>query len=136
MSVTVDHIGSPPPPHNRSAFRNALGPRGSAAISMPAALGSDVLAVLKVRLMVGPVVAHRLRPCRWTFLTGPPIAVRDQVKAEPARHQVELSAATNLSVATTEPGQVRWIEPVIAGRALPPWSAVVAAIRTVAAAHG
>ena len=104
-----------------------------AAVTMPARLGADVLAVLRMRMIAGPVFVTERDHLRWTFLAGPSIALRRHVYAELAQWQVGLADIDAPFLAALSTQVVAWIEPQSPGRELPPWSSVIATVRAVRA---
>lgn len=118
----------------------ALPGTGIAAVTMPAALGAAVRHELGVALQCPPVVTDP-EGLLWTFLTGPPVALRPGVAAQLAGARVTV-AARDSSVTiptlptrtspTTPAGRLntrawRWVEPPV--RTLPPAYPVIAVIR-------
>ena len=86
-------------------------------ITMPAALGERVLTALKVAMLAGPVLCQG---DRWAFLTGEGHRLPPRVVAELAALGVRLDDSA-------QPGG--WTD---TDRQTPPWTAVIATIRTVA----
>jgi hypothetical protein len=129
------------------------------AVTMPIALGHQVLAGLRVRLQSGPVVEH-LRSQRWIFLTGPGHALADSMNADllrlrpsvpslrdPGSYQL-LTELLKLGTSIASPGDYvvlpspqdeqlgrqHWVHNLKPLSDLPPQSAVIATTRAVAAA--
>ncbi|MGH3623923.1 MAG: hypothetical protein ACRDQ5_19385 [Sciscionella sp.] len=105
------------------------------AVELPAGIGAEVQHYLTVRLLAGPVIALPGTPHRWLLLTA---SVAD---AAPV-HLIRLRARGALThrcgtlvplpPSRLESGVVRWqVPPSLDGPSLPPFTAVVAAIRTV-----
>lgn len=101
------------------------------AIGMRAGLGAEVNSMLSMAMLAGPVLAYRGTPERWIFLTAPATSTSTAVLADlvrlgvslfPMGSLIALPCAENLETA-------RWIDRPVPGRPLPPWQAVVAAVR-------
>jgi hypothetical protein len=104
------------------------------AVTMPAALGEQVLAELHIAMMAGPVIAGP-NGTWWTFLTQPATASRPEIAAELHAVKVCLTprgAHAILPTADDNNGAWRWIAPPQHSSTLPPWSAVIAVTRRVA----
>ncbi len=95
---------------------------GTDVVTMPAALGAQVLAALRMAMLAGPVFSEQ---GRWGFVTGEGHGLPAPVVAELAA----LGVRPGEPVAATD---VRWVHRPGADRPVPPWTAVIATIRTVA----
>ena len=105
------------------------------AITMPSTLGLTVLTELNIAMMAGPVTAG-LHGTWWTFLTQPATTARRDVATELHALKVHLTPPGAHAVLPTRldsGGAWRWITPPQPSRSLPPWSAVVAVTRRLAA---
>ncbi|AHH96957.1 hypothetical protein GCM10010174_73840 [Kutzneria viridogrisea] len=109
------------------------------AITVPAELGVRTQRVLCLRMLAGPVL---LLPTGsgttgpdWLFLTGPAQALRHRTIVELGRigarfHQ--RSTFVPLPPTRVNGSEVRWSTSPVSGRELPPWAAVIAALRSAA----
>lgn len=105
------------------------------AVELPAGIGAEVQHHLTVRLLAGPVIALPGTPHRWLLLTG---SADDCVPVNLIRLRAR-GALTHrcgtlvpLPPSCLESGVVSWqVLPSLDGPSLPPFTAVVAAIRTV-----
>lgn len=114
--------------------------RAMDAVVLPARLGDRVLAELRFAMLDGPVAAAP--GGQWmTFLTAP-AAVPNPFISYELRRALELRRARmqlmprggqvvlpRPAVAHDDPREWRWVEAPRPGRPLPPWCAVVAAVK-------
>lgn len=103
------------------------------AITMPAALGRNVLAELRLTMLAGPVIAGP-GGAWWTLLTEPATAPPPELPTDLHAHKVHLTppgAHVIIPSLTESTGSSRWIEPPQPRHPLPPWSAVIGATRRV-----
>lgn len=101
------------------------------AVTMPAALGGEVLAQLRIAMLSGPVINNV--DGRWTFLTTPEASPRSDVPVDLDAHDVRFTPRGE-QVAIPEPSgdePPQWIQRPRARGPLPPWPAVVATTRRV-----
>ena len=108
------------------------------AVEMPAGVGGEVQHYLAVRMLAGPVVV--LPSGRWLILTGSADEASQvnliRLRARGALTH-RLGTLVPLPPSRIDGGGVRWLGEVPAGRpALPPFSAVVAALRAVTETAG
>lgn len=105
------------------------------AVELPAAIGAEVQHYLAMRLLAGPVITLSCTPSRWLLLTEsaddttPVNVVRLR-----ARGGIVHASGTlvPLPPSRLESGAVVWhVPPSIDGPNLPPFSAVVGAVRAV-----
>ncbi|MFC0439254.1 hypothetical protein [Kutzneria buriramensis] len=101
------------------------------AIGMRAGLGAEVNSMLSMAMLSGPVVAYSGHPDRWIFLTAPATSTSNTVLADLVRLGVSLFPMGSLIAlpCTENIETARWINHPVPGRPLPPWQAVVAAVR-------
>ncbi len=104
---------------------------GVGAVELPAGRGGEVIAVLRGRDMLGPVLALPGRRVRWVFLTAPddPGAAASSAPMAGVRLRTSGPDAVALPPTVTAYGPVRWlVAPPAAGVArLPRLRAVLAA---------
>ncbi len=110
------------------------------AVELPAVLGVEVQHYLGVRLLAGPVIALPGEPSRWLLLTesADMAAPVNGVRLRAQGGQVHgAGALVPLPPSRLELGDVAWrVSPAPDGPSLPPFNAVVAAVRTVTEAPG
>ncbi|HEY0494752.1 MAG TPA: hypothetical protein VGD48_03350 [Kutzneria sp.] len=101
------------------------------AIGMRAGLGAEVNSMLSMAMLSGPVVAYAGTPERWIFLTGPATSTSNSVLADLVRLGVGLFPMGSLIAlpCAENAGTARWIDRPVPNKPLPPWQAVVAAVR-------
>ncbi len=104
------------------------------AVTMPAGLGRQVLAGLRVRMLAGPVI-DRPTTARWTFITGPGHELGQTASAELLRLRVSVAlVGDELALPSAEDdelGLLRWENPP-SRNDFPPQSAVIATTRAIA----
>jgi hypothetical protein len=120
----------------RAGNRLLLAPNDHvSAVELPAALGAKVQHCLTVRLLAGPVIMLPGEPGRWLLLTesADEAAPVNGVRLHAQGGQVHCSGSLiPLPPSRLESGAVVWqARPSPEGPILPPFSAVVAAVRTV-----
>jgi hypothetical protein len=120
----------------RAGDRLLLAPNDRiSAVELPAELGAEVQRYLGVRLLAGPVIALPGAPSRWVLLTesADTAAPVNGVRLRARGGQVHGSGAlVPLPPSRLESGDVVWrVSPSPDGTSLPPFNAVVAAVRTV-----
>ena len=101
------------------------------AIGMRAGLGAEVNAMLSMAMLTGPVLAYSGNPERWIFLTDSATTTSTAVLADLVRLGVSLfPMGSLLALPSAETaGLTRWVNRPVPSRPLPPWQAVVAAVR-------
>jgi hypothetical protein len=101
------------------------------AIGMRAGLGAEVSSMLSMAMLSGPIVAYAGSPERWVFLTAPATSTSNTVLADLVRLGVGLFPMGSLIALPCNEnlGTARWINRPVPARPLPPWQAVVAAVR-------
>jgi hypothetical protein len=101
------------------------------AIGMRAGLGAEVNSMLSMAMLSGPVLAYSGTPERWVFLTAPVTTTSNTVLADLVRLGVSLFPMGSLIAlpCTENLATARWVNRPAPGRPLPPWQAVVAAVR-------
>jgi hypothetical protein len=101
------------------------------AIGMRAGLGAEVNSMLSMAMLSGPVIAYAGTPERWIFLTAPATSTSNAVLADLVRLGVSLFPMGSLVALPCNEnlGTARWINRPVPSRSLPPWQAVVAAVR-------
>jgi hypothetical protein len=103
------------------------------AIVMRAELGIETQLLLSMQMLAGPVVALPGAYPDWVFLTGPASSISTRSLTALSRLGVRLKkpgAFIPLPPSRLDGGVVRWSSGPTVGRELPPWTAVVAAIRS------
>lgn len=110
-----------------------LMPTGSVTdvLVMPAALGRQVLAELRISMLAGPVTAEP-GGRRWTFFTAPAAHCRDELAGELSHLDVQVlpaGALVTLPLTLDGAGAHPWVSRPVGPRRLPPWSAVVSTTR-------
>lgn len=110
------------------------------AVELPAALGGEVQHYLTVRMLAGPVIALPGAPRRWLLLTqsadesAPVNLVRLRGRGALVHR---CGTLVPLPPSRLESGVVSWqVPPSLDGPSLPPFTAVVAATRTVTETAG
>jgi hypothetical protein len=103
-------------------------------VTMPGALGEQVLTELQLSMSAGPVVADPSGGS-WTFLTQPTSCC--ELPAELHQAGLRPGRPGACAIIPTSPGETgqdtwRWIERPRTGRALPPWSVVIDTVRRIA----
>ncbi|MEY7972578.1 hypothetical protein AB8O38_11325 [Saccharomonospora xinjiangensis] len=105
------------------------------AVELPAAIGAEVQHYLTVRMLAGPVIALPGVPRRWLLLTesadesAPVNLVRLRARGA-LTHRC--GTLVPLPPSRLESGVVTWqVPPSLDGPSLPPFTAVVAAVRAV-----
>jgi hypothetical protein len=104
------------------------------SVTMPAALGQQVLVQLRIAMLDGPVLAS-VGGERWTFLTTPEAPPVPAVPTELDAYGVCFTPRGALVVIPgpgSGEGSPHWIEAPRARNAQPPWPAVIATARRVA----
>ncbi|UMP06821.1 bifunctional DNA primase/polymerase [Amycolatopsis sp. EV170708-02-1] len=97
-------------------------------------LGEDALSLLAMRMIAGPVVSLPGANC--AFLTGPACHLCDATTADLERLDVRLpdkGFLIPLPPSKSGDDAVRWLSGPKPTRPLPPWTAVIGALRTSAA---
>lgn len=110
------------------------------AVEMAAEIGEEVAHYLNVRLLGGPVVTLPATPHRWLLLTGSADEASQvnliRLRARGALTH-RLGTLVPLPPSRIDGGGVRWLDGVPAAKPfLPPYSAVVAALRAVTETAG
>lgn len=103
------------------------------AIVMRAEVGIETQSLLSVQMLAGPVIALPGDFADWVFLTGPASSISTRTLTVLSRLGVRLKKPGTfvpLPPSRLDSGVVRWSSGPTVGRELPPWSAVVAAIRS------
>jgi hypothetical protein len=101
------------------------------AIGMRAGLAAEVNSMLSMAMLAGPVLAYSGAPERWIYLTAPATSTSNAVLADLVRLGVSLFPVGSLIALPCAENRdtARWINHPLPGRPLPPWQAVVAAVR-------
>lgn len=105
------------------------------AVTMPATLGSEVLADLQLMMLAGPVIATPDNST-WMFFTEPVNGSAREVPAELLDLQVHLipeGAHVVIPTRVDSDSSLRWIKPPQPHRPSPPWSVIIGVARRVAA---
>lgn len=103
------------------------------AIVMRAEIGIATQSLLSVQMLAGPVIALPGETSDWVFLTGPASSISTKTLAVLSRLGVRLKQSgvfVPLPPSRVDGGVVQWSSGPTVGRDLPPWTAVVAAIRS------
>lgn len=103
-------------------------------LRMRAGLGAEVQWWLRLRMLAGPVLAVPGKRTEWTFLTQP---VTDEQRRRPLPPGVEpVSARVLLPTPATDRATTHWATaPDLAHPALPLFSSVIGAVRSVLYGH-
>jgi hypothetical protein len=107
---------------------------GLNAIAMRNDLGIEIQSALSMQMLAGPVLAMPGEPADWVFLTGPASSVGARALSDLSRLGVRLippGVFVPLPPSRLDSGMVRWTSGPTVGRELPPWTAVIAAVRSV-----
>ena len=110
------------------------------AVELPSALGSVVQQFLRIRMVAGPVVRLPGTPSRWLLLTqsaqtAAPVSLAQLRSRSAVTHRG--GTLVPLPPSRLENGVASWqVPPAMDGPSLPPFTAVVAAIRTVTETAG
>lgn len=110
---------------------------GVDAVVSPVEQGREALSLLSVRMLSGPVVALP-GDSDWVFLTGPACALSMTTLADLGRFGVRLKgqgSTVPLPPSQLDDDVVRWASGPKGTRQLPPWTAVIGAIRAVCSAQ-
>jgi hypothetical protein len=102
------------------------------ALLMPAELGAEVVRVLSIHLLAGPVIGYQSEGT-WAFLTEPAGSGSQLPSGVAAAQVVAVRPGRRLSLPPSSPSPdvVRWINEPGNGCPKPPWQAVVSATRRV-----
>lgn len=104
-------------------------------VTVPASLGEKVHTELRIAMLAGPVIAESGGRW-WTFLVQPDPALRPDLRVNLHRLKVYLTPSGADVIIPTQvegTGNRYWVEQPHPHRPLPPWSAVIATTRRVAA---
>ncbi|MGB3438207.1 MAG: hypothetical protein WBA97_05580 [Actinophytocola sp.] len=110
------------------------------AVELPSALGSVVQHFLRIRMLAGPAVRLPGKPSRWLLLTqsaqaATPVGLAQLHDCGAVTHSG--GTLVPLPPSRLETGVASWqVPPAMDGPSLPPFSAVVAAIRTTTETAG